>query len=269
MHRWFKVDCDLMSKPKFIRICDAVESQPVTVAGGLVALWAWLHTYGSETDLSADRLERQLSLPKGLVSAMASVGWAEASSSGGWAFRLAGPTVPEIAEARSRAGKAGNASRWQAHRKPVAGASQKEEERREEKKEIKTEDPEGSSSPGGPEALPGSRKPQKGSRISWSESGFHGIEDLTLEAWKAAAPACEVETEIARAHAWLLGQPPQKRKRNLKAFLTGWMLRAQERAAMGSSRVPSQGVPRGCRVDSSGVIRTPSGAPLRFEEDES
>jgi hypothetical protein len=283
VNRWIKVDADLISKPKFIAICDAIEGSPVMVAGGLVTLWAWLHNYGASTILSADRIERQLGLPKGLIGAMASVGWAEPKEPSGWIFRLAGPTMPEISEARSRAGRMGNESRWQGDRKAIAGPSQKKKKKRQEEER---ESPEGDSSPDGPEASSGSPRPENGSKgsesdpggqkprragaILWTEAGFSGIEPGAMDAWRAAAPACEIEIEIARAHAWMLGQPAQKRKRNLRAFLTSWMLRAQERSAKGGGPRPgpAQSIPRGCRMDSSGVIRTPSGAPLRFEDGE-
>jgi predicted phage replisome organizer len=64
---------------------------------------------------------------------------------------------------------------------------------------------------------------------------FSGIPDQQVERWSDAYPALEVETELAKAAAWLQANP-RKKKKNYQRFLVNWLGRAQER---GGDRVPN------------------------------
>lgn len=65
---------------------------------------------------------------------------------------------------------------------------------------------------------------------------FRGISDEKVNRWADAFPALEVETELAKAAAWLQANPA-KRKKNIQRFLVNWLSRAQER---GGDRVSAR-----------------------------
>jgi hypothetical protein len=63
---------------------------------------------------------------------------------------------------------------------------------------------------------------------------FDGIQFLHItpglrDAWQRAYPALSLDAELARAAAWLIANP-KNRKSNYARFLTGWLSRAQDRA---------------------------------------
>ena len=58
------------------------------------------------------------------------------------------------------------------------------------------------------------------------------IENLSaniVASWQQAYPAIDIRIEIAKAKAWLLANP-KNRKSNLEKFLTNWLNKAQDRA---------------------------------------
>lgn len=75
--------------------------------------------------------------------------------------------------------------------------------------------------------------------IVFDGQGFVGL-DPYLPGWHQAYPAIELDTEIAKAAAWLVANP-KNRKSNLARFLTSWLTRAQDRAP------PRGGSPAGGR----------------------
>lgn len=56
-----------------------------------------------------------------------------------------------------------------------------------------------------------------------------GLSDALLSKWQDAYQAINVKTEIAKAEAWLLANP-KNRKSDYVRFLNGWLSRAQDRA---------------------------------------
>jgi hypothetical protein len=58
---------------------------------------------------------------------------------------------------------------------------------------------------------------------------FHGIDDETMERWREAYPALDVDYEILSAGSWLDANR-KNRKYDIKRFLVGWLKRAQDRA---------------------------------------
>ena len=54
--------------------------------------------------------------------------------------------------------------------------------------------------------------------------------------WAEAYPACELDTELARATAWLRANPTKAHKSNWRKFLVGWLSRSQDRG--GTNREP-------------------------------
>ncbi len=71
-----------------------------------------------------------------------------------------------------------------------------------------------------------------GPKITFEYDGdrrIRGITQSQLDLWKENFPALDVEIELKSASAWLDGHD-KNRKKDIKRFLTGWFLRAQERA---------------------------------------
>jgi hypothetical protein len=64
--------------------------------------------------------------------------------------------------------------------------------------------------------------------FDFSTGLFSGISDKKVDAWSDAYPALAVETELAKAAAWLQANPA-KRKKNYMRFVVNWLARAQER----------------------------------------
>lgn len=267
MRDWFPVDCDLFRKPKFVAFCRTIEAGKFEAAGRLVAVWAWIQSYGPQSPLDASGLDEATGTPSGTVEALIASGWAvREKRSRTIRFNWPGTTLAEIRSARSEAGRRGADARWQTHGKRMATRCQsKSKSKRESNTEGDT--PDGVSPPPCDVETPSSggvRKLRR-SRIAWSETGFEGITEADRSVWSAMAPAVDIDAELAKASAWLYSQPAAKRKRDLLRFLTNWFGRSQEVAARRpelTNRKPGGTLPLGCYVDGDGVARTASGARL-------
>ncbi len=69
-------------------------------------------------------------------------------------------------------------------------------------------------------------------------SGTWSISDLLQGQWGSAYPAVDVQTELAKAGAWLLANP-KNQKSNYARFLTNWLTRAQDRAPAKGGGTPA------------------------------
>lgn len=77
-------------------------------------------------------------------------------------------------------------------------------------------------------------------KISLSTEGlWQNISPETRAAWERAYPALSLDTELARAAAWILTNP-QNRKKNYARFLTNWLSRSQDRAPRVNQPVSNQ-----------------------------
>lgn len=94
-------------------------------------------------------------------------------------------------------------------------------------------------------------KPKKGDSISWSpEEKFTGITEEDRDEWKKAYPACDINSELAKANQWLISNPAKARKKLWRRFITGWLSRSQERGGgMRSSAQGDQAIPTEIRLD--------------------
>lgn len=81
---------------------------------------------------------------------------------------------------------------------------------------------------------PPKAKPLRAS-FDYDTGRFENLSEQILEAWAQAYPAIDVRQEIAKARAWMLANP-KNRKSNIERFLTSWMTKTQDRA-------PSHGQP--------------------------
>lgn len=67
-------------------------------------------------------------------------------------------------------------------------------------------------------------KPQ----VTWTENGFN-VPDLIQAGWRSAYPAVKLDAELAKAHAWVLAHP-KNRKSQWGRFLNSWLQKSQDRA---------------------------------------
>lgn len=65
-------------------------------------------------------------------------------------------------------------------------------------------------------------------KFDYATGRFENLSSEMLQAWAEAYPAIDVRQEIAKAKAWLLANP-KNRKSNLERFLTNWLTKAQDR----------------------------------------
>lgn len=72
-------------------------------------------------------------------------------------------------------------------------------------------------------------KPKKHPVTFDSESGSFAGLNGSMAVWERAYPAVNIETEIAKAAAWLIANPANS-KSNYARFLANWLARAQDRA---------------------------------------
>ncbi|WP_431018214.1 hypothetical protein [Burkholderia gladioli] len=107
------------------------------------------------------------------------------------------------------------------HRREVADSSPPESSRVESKREEKT-----SSAPS--------------EKISLGAGGWEHVPDDLLRQWRTAFPAVSIDGELAKAAAWLIANP-KNRKSNYARFLTNWLTRAQDRAPRANGHRSSGG----------------------------
>ena len=65
---------------------------------------------------------------------------------------------------------------------------------------------------------------------------WHGIEAVDMEAWASAYPACDINTELAKAGEWMLANPKKAVKSNYRRFIVNWLSRSQDRGGDTPSR---------------------------------
>jgi hypothetical protein len=76
-------------------------------------------------------------------------------------------------------------------------------------------------------------------KISWDASaGWQGITDEDRAEWATAYPGASLETELAKATAWLKANPAKAGKRNWRLFVVRWLGRCQDRG--GTHREPGR-----------------------------
>ena len=82
--------------------------------------------------------------------------------------------------------------------------------------------------PPSPSPSPSAKKESiKKDKISLIENHFQTIPDALMEKWREVAPGINIQDEIKKAELWLLAHP-EKRRSRYGAFLSNWMVRAQE-----------------------------------------
>jgi uncharacterized protein YdaU (DUF1376 family) len=77
-------------------------------------------------------------------------------------------------------------------------------------------------------------KPSPKIEFDFESGKFQHIHPSHLKAWREAYPAVEVNGELARAAAWLISNPKQRKSDYLK-FINNWLVKTQDR---GGTREP-------------------------------
>jgi hypothetical protein len=76
-------------------------------------------------------------------------------------------------------------------------------------------------------------------RISFDPSTrcWSGIEASDMESWAKAYPACDINSELAKAGEWIIANPAKGKKSNYRRFIVNWLSRSQDRGGgMASAR---------------------------------
>lgn len=170
----------------------------------------------------------------GFGQAMLEVGWVVLHDEKGLVFpNFSEHNVPH--KMRSEPKSAADRAREYRDRKRVTArheTSRGEEKRREEidipAAPVATSDP------------PKRRKrSQPQDAIRWdADAGWTGIAEADRREWAAAFPACVLDTELAKATAWLRANPQRARKSNWRRFVVAWLTRSQDKG--GTTREPGR-----------------------------
>lgn len=73
-------------------------------------------------------------------------------------------------------------------------------------------------------------------KIALSANGlWENIPEEMMSAWKRAHPAINLNTELAKAAAWIMANP-KNIKKNYAKFITNWLSRSQDRAPRAQTR---------------------------------
>jgi hypothetical protein len=58
---------------------------------------------------------------------------------------------------------------------------------------------------------------------------WEGITVEDKKGWREAYPACNIELELKRMIEWIISNPEKGKKSNWRRFITGWLMRQQDR----------------------------------------
>jgi len=146
--------------------------------------------------------------------------------------------VEQIREKKSEAGRKGNVARWgsQTDRKPIANgiANGSQSDRKtiapnpSPSLPIREEDIPAAPVPTSDPATPSRSRAKP--VMSWdADAGWQGVTDADRSEWATAFPGAVLDTELAKATAWLRANPKRCGKRNWRRFLVGWLQRCQDK----------------------------------------
>lgn len=166
----------------------------------------------------------------GFGQAMLEVGWVVVHDEKGLVFpNFSEHNVPH--KMRSEPKSAADRAREYRDRKRVT--ARHETSRREEKRRVEEE------IPAAQVATDVSAKRPAAPKVTWdSSAGWKGITDEDRAEWAAAYPGASLDTELAKATAWLKANPAKAGKRNWRLFVVRWLARCQDRG--GTNREPGR-----------------------------
>lgn len=212
---WIKIEHATIDKPEIIAMADLLEKSPDEVFGMCFRVWRWFDANsidgnagsnaGSVTGNALMALVNRLAGDVRFAACMKKVGWLGDNGVPNFDYHLGESAKKRAVNARRQAKHRDAKSNADSVTNPLP------EKRREENKET-------------PIASRDSRAPQ----VAWSEAGFQ-IPESVQAGFKTAYPAIDLAAEVAKAHAWVLANP-KNRKSNWGRFLNGWLGKAQDRA---------------------------------------
>jgi hypothetical protein len=86
------------------------------------------------------------------------------------------------------------------------------------------------------------------------EGPWFAVTDALVRHWREVYPACDVLAEIRRASEWISANP-ERRKRNWRRYLTGWLARSQDRGGSVRPRAQSRASPQPLRERAEEIER--------------
>ncbi len=234
---WIKIEHTLPDKPEVIGLSAALRIDQDAVAGKLVRIWVWADQNsidGNSLPITCAFIDRMVD-KRGFALAMKEIGWLTGED-GCISFpgfdRHNGSPAKERSTTNRRVSKLRCNARTVTDVTPEPLQKPLPEKRREEKSIILSDNTSF--------ALSGDSARVPSPHISWdSDNGFSGISDSDRSEWTTAYPALDIEKQILRAHLWLKANP-QKKKKQIRRFLSSWFSRSQERGGDISSNRPSQ-----------------------------
>jgi hypothetical protein len=247
---WIKMRAALTTCPKVAAMARAIgmeeefaalsrHSMRLLVVGGLHAVWSAVNEHTADGVMSnayAEDLDDIAGID-GFGAAMESAGWLVADKS------AATLTFPNFGQWNTPAKDTTAAERMRKHRakqdvtrntvtvtEPLRVTVALDKTRQDKREER---------IPAAQVATDVSAKRPTAPKISWDASaGWQGITDEDRAEWAAAYPGASLETELAKATAWLKANPAKAGKRNWRLFVVRWLGRCQDRG--GTNREPSR-----------------------------
>jgi len=247
---WIKMRAALTTCPKVAAISRAIgiadefsglsrHAMRLLVVGGLHAVWAAVNEHTSDGVMAnayPEDLDDIAGVP-GFGKAMQTAGWLEVDQS------AATLTFPNFGQWNTPAKDTTAAERMRKHRakqdvtrntvtvtEPLRVTVALDKTRQDKSKEE---------IPAAQVATDVSAKRPTAPKISWTaDAGWQGITDEDRAEWAAAYPGASLETELAKATAWLKANPAKAGKRNWRLFVVRWLARCQDRG--GTNREPGR-----------------------------
>jgi len=203
-----KVELELPDKPEVHYMAGALGIDADAVVGKLIRVWGWFdkHTEdGNATGVTFSLLDR-ISGVTGFAEQMELCGWLTQSGHvltipkfdhhNGKTAKNRALTAKRVAKSKGKSNAEGNA--------PIVTEALP----REEKRRVTT---------------------SATTAIAFDGSSIKGITDEKIKLWHEAYPAVNLQTEVAKASAWLAANP-KNRKSNIERFLTNWFCKSQDSA---------------------------------------
>jgi len=221
---WIAVDCNLATKPEVLELVELTGLPAEIVGWRMVQFWSWasLNTADGRLRASPRAIAAACGGDDAFWRAVETVGWIRFDAGVvevvGWDRRFSQAAKARALAAR-RQGLRRDRLRAAADGAPADELPAPPAAARDSKRGTK------------PAAAA-----RKRAAVEWTvDGGWSGITDADRAEWAAAYPGAVLDTELARATAWLHANPIRAGKRNWKRFIVSWLQRSQERGGTESA----------------------------------
>lgn len=241
---WIKMTKDLPDKPEVWSMAGFLGIDADCVVGKLLRVWAWFDSHtqdGNAVSVTYSLLDRIAGV-SGFAEAMALCGWLEQSGSvlripnfgrhNGETAKKRALTNERVAKSRELQRKSNAECNAASVTDSVAKSVTREEKRREEKniqeQEQKQEHLAPSAVRSEPALDPATGRPLT---IPINTGAEHPVTEDDLGEYRRLFPAVDLHRELLLARRWCLDNPTKRKTaRGVRAFLTRWLEKAQDRA---------------------------------------